>query len=221
MTGHNIIVMGASAGGVEALSYIASQLPPGVPAAIFIVLHFPPGARSHLPSILKRVSLIDCSHALDGATIEMGRIYIAPPDHLLLLDKNRMRAIRGPKEIRHRPSIDALFKSAAFSHGPCVIGVVLTGYLDDGVAGLQAIKSRGGKTIVQSPDDAEIPAMPQNALAHVKIDHCLPLRQIAGQLVKLANEPAPDPALFPISEELRKEVELDGLEMEEPLSLAP
>src|ERR1043165_7588728 len=215
MAAHGIIVIGASAGGVEALSFIASRLPATLDAAVFMVLHVSPSGHSQLPFIVGRTSALPAFHALDGASIEHGKIYIAPPDHHLLIDEGRMRVSRGPRENRHRPSIDVTFRSAALAYGTQPTGVVLTGYLDDGTAGLQAIKSRDGKTIVQSPEDALIPAMPANALSRVEIDYCLPLVEIPERLVLLAKEPAADQALFPASEAMRKETAIERMDMAE------
>ena len=120
--------------------------------------------------------------------IERGRIHVAPPDNHLLVERDLVRVIRGPRENRHRPAIDPLFRSAAWSYGPRVVGVVLTGNLDDGTAGLWAIKSCGGTTVVQEPEDAQHPDMPMSALMHNRIDHRLPLREIPALLVRLVQE---------------------------------
>src|SRR5690348_12303782 len=138
MPGHDIIVVGASAGGVEALMSIVGDLPGNLPAAVFVVLHIPAESPSFLPSILSRSGPLLASHPENGAEIEYGHIYIAPPDQHLLVENGTMRIVRGPKENRHRPAIDPLFRSAALAYGPRVVGVVLTGGLDDGTAGLLA-----------------------------------------------------------------------------------
>jgi two-component system, chemotaxis family, protein-glutamate methylesterase/glutaminase len=189
MRGHDIVVVGASAGGVEALGRLVRTLPPDLPAALFVVLHVPPGSSSALPSILDRQGPLPAAHARDGEHIRHGRIYVAPPDSHMLVGENAIRLSRGPRENGHRPAIDPLFRSAARAHGPRTVGVVLSGVLDDGTAGLLAIKARGGIAIVQEPDDALYPSMPSNAIEHVKVDHVIPCSAIAGVLGELAEEP--------------------------------
>jgi two-component system, chemotaxis family, protein-glutamate methylesterase/glutaminase len=187
-------VVGASAGGVAALKTLVSELPETLAAAVFIVLHVPAGSVSRLPEILNHAKRLPAAHAANGERIRGGRIYIAPPDHHLLIDGAYVRVMRGPKENRQRPAIDPLFRSAAMSHAGRVIGVVLTGALDDGTAGLAAIKDAGGIAIVQDPDDADTPDMPRSALAHVDVDFCLPLRAIAAHLTDLVQSPVPPSA---------------------------
>ncbi|HKR00103.1 MAG TPA: chemotaxis protein CheB [Pyrinomonadaceae bacterium] len=149
------------------------------------------------------------SNAKDWERIEQGHIYVAPPDHHLLLESSGyMRVTRGPRENRFRPAVDPLFRSAAHAYGPRVAGVILTGWLDDGTAGLWAVKERGGTTIVQHPDDAYAPAMPLNAIKHVEVDHILSLKQIAPLLVRLANAPAGEEGARPVSEEMETEVKI-------------
>jgi two-component system, chemotaxis family, protein-glutamate methylesterase/glutaminase len=184
--GRDIIVIGASAGGVEALSDLSENLPADLSASVFIVLHVPPERPSLLPQILGRRTSLKVQHGVDGQRIRHGHVYVAPPDHHLELEGERMVLSRGPRENRARPSIDALFRSAAHSHGARVAGVVLTGNLDDGTAGLHAIKRRGGVAIVQDPAAAKHPGMPQSALLNVEIDHCVPLPEIVPILVRLA-----------------------------------
>src|SRR5688572_7646665 len=157
---HDIIVIGASAGGVPALQELVAGLPNDLPAAIFIVLHIPSYSPGLLPSILARQARSPIAHARDHEEIQPGRIYVAPPDLHLLIERNTMRLVHGPKENLHRPSIDALFRSAARWAGPRTIGVILTGARDDGAAGMRAINQRGGITIVQDPEDATFPSMP-------------------------------------------------------------
>src|SRR5262249_28063022 len=155
--------------------------------------------------IMSRSGPLPASHALDGEPIEHGRIYIAPPDHQLLVERGRVRVLRCPKENRMRPAADPLFRSAARVYGPRVIGVVLTGTLDDGTAGLLAIKRRGGVVAAQDPQDALYPGMPRSALENVAVDYCLPLSDIPPLLAQLAGTPAPDEDNYPVSEELRIE----------------
>jgi two-component system chemotaxis response regulator CheB len=185
----DIVVVGASAGGVSALQRLAGGLPPDYRGSVFIVMHTSPEAHSVLPAILRRAGQLPAVHASDDMPIEPGHLYVAPPDHHLLLEQGRLVVVRGPRENRHRPAIDPLFRCAAWAYGPRVVGVVLTGNLDDGTAGLWAIKSCGGLTIVQDPDDAENPQMPMNALLHNRIDLRLRLDQIAAHLVELASQP--------------------------------
>jgi len=132
MAGHDIVVIGTSAGGVETLPRVLNRLPRNLPAALFIAMHIAPSARGYLPTILNRTGKLPADHGQDGEPIQRGRIYVAPPDHHLLVEQTRMRVVRGPRENRHRPAVDPLFRSAAHAHGPRVIGVVLTGWLDDG-----------------------------------------------------------------------------------------
>jgi two-component system chemotaxis response regulator CheB len=191
MTGHNrhILMIGTSAGGLDALDRLIGQLPKGLPAAIFIVQHMASGNTGE--ALTSRLGLhrnFRCRLARDGERFESGRIYIAPPDHHLLVKKRTLAVIRGARENRYRPAIDPLFRSAAVAHGTQVIGVVLTGMLDDGTAGLAAIKECGGITVVQDPRDAEYPDMPENAVANVKIDHCVPLSEMGALLEKLTQE---------------------------------
>ena len=204
----DIIVVGASAGGIEALRVLVSGLPDDLPAAIFVVLHTSPESPGMLAEILARVGTLPAVNAQDGARIEHGRIYVAPPDRHLLIEPRVLRVTRGPKENRFRPAVDPLFRSAAQTYGPRVIGVILTGYLDDGTAGLWTIKQLGGTTIVQDPDEALVPFMPQNALAHVKVDYCLLLEEIAPLLVRLTTEEAEEEGEFQVPKEVEIEVNI-------------
>jgi two-component system chemotaxis response regulator CheB len=205
MPGHDIIVIGASAGGLKALGAIVGTLPNDIDAAIFIVQHLPADKPSILPKILADVGSLPASHASDGEPIQKGRIYVAPPDYHLLLNQGSMRVVHGPKENRFRPAIDALFRSAARAYGSRVVGVVLTGYLDDGTVGLQAVKKRGGVVIVQDPKEAEYPSMPRSVLRYVKVDRCLPLAEIPHLLVQLSKQPATEQEAYPMTEEIEIE----------------
>src|SRR6266568_3799529 len=216
MPGHDIIVMGASAGGVEALMAVVRRLPHDLPAAVFIVLHIPAQSPSSLPHILGRSGRLEAVQATDGAAIEHGCIYVAPPDHHLLVEPECVRVTHGPKENHYRPAVDPLFRSAARAYGPRVVGVVLTGALDDGTAGLLAIKRRGGLAVVQDPDEALFPSMPRSALANVKVDYNLPISRIGPLLVGLVNEPAEEESAYPIPREMEIETRMAEMDMDTP-----
>jgi two-component system, chemotaxis family, protein-glutamate methylesterase/glutaminase len=188
MPNHDIIVIGASAGGVEALQEVISSLSPNLSAAVFVVLHLYPRSESFLPQILSRSGPLVAMHPEDGQAIENGKIYIAPPDHHLVLEKDHMHVSVGPKEQHQRPCINVTFRSAALNYGERVVGVVLTGQLDDGTAGLFEIKRRGGLAIVQNPEEASFPSMPLSALREVEVDYTLPLGEIGPHLNRLAAE---------------------------------
>ena len=184
MADPHVVVVGASLGGVGALLRIASLLPAQFPAIIAVTLHI--GAQpSILPELLSRRGPNRAVHPRDGDRPEPGKIYVAPPDHHLLLEPQGIHLARGPRENHVRPAIDPMFRSAAIGWGSRVIGVVLTGELDDGTAGLAAIKKCGGTAIVQDPQEAAARCMPQSALDNVEVDHCLPLDQIVPLLERL------------------------------------
>ncbi len=185
MAERNIVVIGCSVGGVEALQTIVSGLPENFPAAVFVVLHLSPQTHSVLPEILNRAGPLPAKHPIDEEPIRPGHIYVAPPDHHLIIEDGKVVLSRGPKENRHRPSLDPLFRSAARAYGRQVIGIVLTGSLDDGTVGLQTIKRAGGIAIVQDPEDAFCPDMPRSAMDHVKADYVVPLAQIPALLAEL------------------------------------
>jgi two-component system, chemotaxis family, protein-glutamate methylesterase/glutaminase len=193
-----IIVVGASWGGVEALQRLVADLPADLQAPVLIVLHIG-RYRSILPTLLRPRSPLQVMHATDGTPLKAGQILVAPPDHHMLVEAGRVRLSRGPKEHFSRPAIDPLFRSAALTHGPGAIGVVLTGRLDDGTAGLQAIKACGGIAIVQDPADALEPGMPMSALRHVEVDHCIPLARIADVCCSVLAQPTKPPATPPAS----------------------
>jgi two-component system, chemotaxis family, protein-glutamate methylesterase/glutaminase len=196
--GRNIIVIGTSAGGLEASDAPIAELPSDLPAAIFIVQHLAPeNTAAALLARLGRHKAFDCKLATNGERFKAGRIYIARSDYHLLVKKNHLLVTKGARENRYRPSIDALFRSAATTHGPRVIGVVLTGMLDDGTAGLIAIHKCGGVTVVQDPKDATYPEMPQSALNNLSVDHCVPIAQIGGLLAKLSREHPGKPKRIP------------------------
>jgi two-component system chemotaxis response regulator CheB len=193
MPGHNIIAVGGSAGALDALRDVVAALPADLPAALFVTTHLTPYAPSYLPEILSRAGPLPVRHPEDREPFRAGTIYLAPPDHHLLVGPDAVRVIRGPRENNARPAIDPMLRTAAVSHGPRVIGVVLTGLLDDGTVGLAAVKARGGVTVVQDPKDAAYPDMPASAMEHVAVDHCLPLAAIGPTLNRLARQPAAEP----------------------------
>lgn len=187
-----LVVIGASAGGIEALRTLVAALPVDFPAPVCVVLHMSPQSPGLVDEILTRVGGLKATNAANGDRLQPGRIYVAPPDFHLLVEPGRVRISKGPRENRFRPAIDPLFRSAAQVYGPATIGVILTGSLDDGSAGLWAIKHLGGTAIVQDPADALFPGMPANAIAHVEVDYVVPLDRIAPLLVELT-APAVEP----------------------------
>ncbi|MEZ0484743.1 chemotaxis protein CheB [Fibrella aquatica] len=207
MSKRDIVVIGSSAGGVYALQELVGRLPDTFSGSIFIVQHVAAYARSLLPAILSRCGPLNVRHPHDGEAIRAGHIYIAPPDHHLLIEQcgtngdnhvdeegciGHVLVRKGPKENRFRPSIDALFRSAAYSFGPRVIGVVLTGLLNDGTSGMWTIKRLGGIGIVQEPDDALYASMPESVLEYVEVDHVLPLAKIPMLISELTQEVLPE-----------------------------
>jgi two-component system, chemotaxis family, protein-glutamate methylesterase/glutaminase len=189
--GHDVVVVGASAGGVEALSRLVAELPADLPAAVLIVLHTPPTGMSVLPAILARAGVMTVAHAFDHEPLDPGRIYVAPPDQHLLVEDGHVLVTHGPKENGHRPAIDPLFRTAARAAGSRVVGVILSGTRDDGVAGLNAIKVAGGIAVVQDPADALYPTLPQHAIDGVRPHHVLAIDEIGPLLARLVREPAP------------------------------
>ena len=202
-----LVVIGASAGGIEALRTIVAQLPEGFPAPIAIVLHTSPQSPGVLDAILSRAGRLKASNAVDGERLQPGHIYIAPPDFHLVIEPGTARVTKGPRENRFRPAIDPLFRSAAQVYGPAAIGVVLTGSLDDGTDGLWAIKQLGGCAIVQDPLEALFPSMPQHAIDHVAVDYILPLAEIPPMLMQLTSE-AVEPASAEAPELLKVELKI-------------
>ncbi|PIK73195.1 chemotaxis protein CheB, partial [Methylobacterium frigidaeris] len=168
--GCRIVVVGASAGGVPSLQALVAGLPANLNAAVLVVLHIAPYTNSNLARILDRHGPLPAVHAQDGEDLRPGQIYVSSPDYHLLVDGDHVGVKHGPKENRFRPSIDALFRSAAYTRKEQVIGIVLSGLLNDGTSGLWSIKRFGGTTIVQDPRDAAVDSMPLNALAEVEVD---------------------------------------------------
>jgi two-component system chemotaxis response regulator CheB len=197
----DLVVIGASAGGVEALRTLAASLPADFPAAIAIVLHVSPYGGSALPAILSRAGQLPARHAQHGEPMKPGELYVAPPDFHLLVHDEHFALSRGPRENGHRPAADALFRTAARGLGSRVVGVVLSGAMDDGTAGLAVVRERGGVTVVQDPADAMYPAMPASAMASMPVDHVVTIAELADLLVRRCTEEvqatAPAPAHRP------------------------
>lgn len=203
----NIVVIGASAGGFEAIKQLVAALPTTLDAAIFIVWHMSPDVMGLLPQVLNRQATLVATTALDKELISTNRIYVAPPDKHLLLEKGVVRVTRGPKENRFRPAVDPLFRSAAYSYGSRVIGIILSGALDDGTAGLWTVKSRGGLAIVQEPAEAAVSSMPESALAAVEVDYRVPLAEMATLLVRLTAETVTETTEMPMEEQRKTALE--------------
>jgi two-component system chemotaxis response regulator CheB len=207
----DIFVIAASAGGVTALQTLCKGLPGDLDASIFIVQHISPASRSMLPDILGRATPLSVTSPREGEEIRTGRIYVAPPDHHMLVKRGHVLIRKGPKENRTRPAADPLFRSAAVAYGPRVVGMVLTGTLDDGTAGLLAVKRCGGVAVVQNPDDAAWPDMPRHAMRKVTVDFCLPLAALSNLVARLSREPA-GPRV-PIPQEIELEAHIAEQEM--------
>jgi len=188
---HDIVVVGASAGGVEALRRMMARVAKDFDATMFVVLHLPANSHSALPQILERAGSLPVRHAVDGEAPVRGMVYVAPPDVHLLLHRGQIALLHGPTENGHRPAIDPLFRSAAAAYGPRVIGMILSGALDDGTAGLLAVSRSGGLTMVQTPDEALYPSMPQSALDAVPVDVVGSAEELGERLGELVQHPAP------------------------------
>src|SRR3712207_6517545 len=209
MPGKDIVVIGASTGGIEAMKALVAGLPRDFPASVLVVMHTAPHPLGILPEILERAAPLPASNARDWEQIKPGHIYVAPPDYHLLVERTGyIRITQGPRENRFRPAVDPLFRSAALAFGPRVVGVVLTGWLDDGTAGLYAVKQRGGAAVAQHPEDALAPSMPLSAIKHVEVDHILPLNEIAPLLVRLAGAPAAEEGEYPVPDRMETEVKI-------------
>ena len=207
-----VIVVGASAGGVEALIQLVRTLPQDIAAPVCIVLHIPNDAPSLLAQILNRDSRLPAMHAENKQRWENGRIYVAPPDrHLLIHADGTLRVARGPWENRHRPAVDPLFRSAAVEFGTGAIGIILSGTMDDGTAGLLTIKERGGVAIAQDPAEALYPSMPQSAIANVSVDHVVPVNAMGELLRQIVATPVPA-QVAPVRKDLQLEVRMAELD---------
>lgn len=188
-TNHDVIAIGASAGSVPLLLDLAARLPADLPASVFIALHTQPDRSSLLPELLSSRGPLPASHPLHDEASAPGHIYVAPPDNQLILRPGSMQVVRGPRENGFRPSVDALFRSAAMAYGPRVVGVVLTGYGDCGTAGMMSIRARGGLGVAQSPESAEVPDMPRSAIDRAGVDHVVTPAELPGLLARLAASP--------------------------------
>lgn len=217
MPNHDIIVIGASAGGIEALQQLFRAFPADLDAAILIVLHTSRHGGSFLPQIMQRASKLPAFYPADKTPIRKGNIYIAPPNYHMIIEDGLIRVLQGPRENLHRPAIDPLFRSAAASHGNRVIGVILTGLLDDGTSGLMVIRARGGEAIVQDPKSALFAAMPKSALEQVPDAHVCPLPEIPDLLQRLVRTEAPEtaPAADKTEREAIRETKIAELDMSE------
>jgi two-component system, chemotaxis family, protein-glutamate methylesterase/glutaminase len=219
-----IVAMGASAGGVEAAGKLVAGLPPELPAAVLMVLHVLPTSTSMLPAILERAGDLPATSARHGERLERGHIYVAPPDHHLLVFDGRAQLSHGPRENGHRPALDPLFRSVARSYAERAIGIVLSGTLDDGAAGLRMIRSQGGATIAQDPTDALYPGMPKSAIENGAAEHVATIAEMADLVCRLIDrpidraaatagegEPVPEPSLDLADLAPAKEGEPSGL----------
>ena len=193
----DVVVVGASAGGVEALTNLIRTLPPELPASVLVVLHLLATGRSVLPAILERAGGLPASAGQDGERLERGHLYVAPTDRHMLLRDEHLALTRGPRENGHRPAIDPLFRSAARIRGPRAVGIILSGTLDDGTAGLRLVKERGGVAIVQDPESALYPSMPSSAIDALDVDHVVHVEAMGELLCRLLEDPVellhPDP----------------------------
>ncbi|MFO0575459.1 MAG: chemotaxis protein CheB [Polyangia bacterium] len=228
-----IVVIGGSAGGLTALLQLVAMLPRELPAALLAVLHISPDSPSNLAGLLQARSLLPASEAVHGEPLRAGHIYLAPPDFHVLVQATppevaavaatgaaaagaassgalgRIVLSHGPRENRSRPAIDPLFRSAARAFGPRVVGVLLSGKLDDGTTGLLAIKARGGVALVQDPDEAQFPSMVQSAVDHVRVDGVLGVNALASRIVALATAPRdPEPPTATLADDLLADREL-------------
>lgn len=203
-----VVVIGTSAGGLSALKKLISQLPSDFPLPVLIVQHISADATGNiLLDQLNKLNTLECQHAKNGNNLKPGYLYLAPSDHHLMIGADlKMLVTKGAQENRSRPAIDPLFRSAAVAFGAGVIGILLTGYLDDGTSGMKTIKRCGGICIVQDPDEAEYPAMPRNAMNNVKIDYCLPIAEMGALLSRLV--PSKIPKRIPIPEDVLIEAKI-------------
>jgi two-component system, chemotaxis family, protein-glutamate methylesterase/glutaminase len=206
-----VVAVGASAGGVDALTQLVAGLPRELPFAVLVVLHFPASAPSVLAKILDRSGALPAVSASDGQPLQAGQIHVGVPDRHLLVSDHHVVLSEGPTENGHRPAINALFRSAALSFGPHAVGVLMSGVLDDGVLGSAAIRSRGGTTIVQDPSDALYPTLPTNALHAGVVDHQVAAKDVGALLEKLAGRDIED-------QEMKRD---ERMELENRIAMGP
>jgi two-component system chemotaxis response regulator CheB len=182
-----VIAIGGSAGSLEPLQTVVSKLPRDLRAAVLVVIHIPANHQSHLAHMLSRVSRMNVAEVANGMELQEKTVYVACPDRHTLVQRDHIHLSSGPKENHSRPAINPLFRSAAIAYGSAVIGVVLSGALDDGTAGLWEIKRNGGIAVIQSPEDSSFPDMPTSALRHVKIDYVRPAEKMGALLSRLVS----------------------------------
>ena len=198
-----VFAIGASAGGLEALREFLPLLPGDFPSPVLVVVHTTEDSPGLIPKVLQRATQMRVLSPFDSETLYPAHVYVAPPNYHMQVERGRARLFDGPNENRLRPAIDPLFSSTALAYGPNAVGIILSGYLDDGSAGLLRIKQAGGVTIVQDLDDAIVPDMPRNARDHVQPDYSVPIRELAPLMVRLAKEPVPPPML-PVQRQQRQ-----------------
>ena len=211
MSGRDIVVLGGSAGSIEAIVEVVKGLSADFAGSVFVVVHFPGSVTSTLPRILSRAGPLEARHARDGELIEPGRIYVAPPDCHLHLRDGCTRLTRGPKENGHRPALDPLFRTAAHAYGPRVVGVVMSGNLNDGTAGLLTVKQRGGVAVAQSLETALYPGMPRSAMDHIAVDYVLAPAEIPALLTELALQPPLIVEVEPVDPDFAVDQEADQI----------
>jgi len=206
---NQIVVIGTSAGGVEALRTIVASLPADFAAPVCVAMHMSPQSPGILSDLLDRVGPLPSTNARSGERLCPGRIYVAPPDFHMVVEPGAIRLTKGPKENRFRPAIDPLFRSAAQVYGPGAVGVLLTGNLDDGTAGLWAIKHLGGIAVVQDPEDAMFPDMPRSAIDHVEVDYVAALKDIGPLLGTLVAKPIEERAVKVVERPVPEYLEIE------------
>lgn len=200
----NIIVIGASAGGIQAIREVIAQISADRNVAVFVVLHVSRKSNSEaLTRIFQKITSLTCEVGTDGAAIRRGHLYLAPPNHHMMVNNGRIRVHQGTRENKYRPSIDVLFRSAAVNYRSRVIGIILSGMFDDGTSGMSAIKRCGGICIIQDPSDAEFPDMPKSVINHLQVDYQVPLANVGNVLEDIFNKPVPPD--HPVPKELQVE----------------
>jgi two-component system chemotaxis response regulator CheB len=217
----DILAIGTSAGGFEALRFLASEFPHDFPASVLVVIHLSSQFRSTLDAILTQAGPLPATFAVDGEKFERSHIYIAPPESHLLVESEQLRLGWGPRENNARPALDPLFRSAGLCCGARAVGAVLTGTLGDGAAGLLALKQCGGITVVQDPRDAVFPEMPTKALTRSKPNHVVGLAGMPALFEKLARQPAGQPVPVAVPIEYEVNIARNGLVTPRPRRREP